>query len=159
VTSPGTTRSAPAWMTRQPIAVHIRTERDRAHSRGKVGGQGAAVGGVVAVVTAGAVVLALGGAAVLLGVLLVVVAVVLVRVVAVVLLVSVTVSGAVLVTVVWVGLVVAGLSVLRVAEPPKKVVGCPLPVIELPATRSGTVNTPTTIANAARPVASARPQR
>jgi hypothetical protein len=41
------------------------------------------------------------------------------------------------------------------AEPPKKVVGWPLPVIECPATRSGTVKTTTTIAKAIRPVANA----
>jgi hypothetical protein len=41
------------------------------------------------------------------------------------------------------------------AEPPKKVVGWPLPVIECPATRSGTVKTTTTIAKAISPVASA----
>jgi hypothetical protein len=43
--------------------------------------------------------------------------------------------------------------------PLKKVVGCPLPVIELPASRSGTVNTTTTIAKAARPVAPATRHR
>ena len=41
------------------------------------------------------------------------------------------------------------------AEPPKKVVGWPLPVIERPATRSGTVKTTTTIAKASKPVANA----
>jgi hypothetical protein len=63
---------------------------------------------------------------------------------------------AVLVTVAWVGVVVVVVDTLAFLltfdTPLKKVVGCPLPVIELPARRSGTVKTPTTIANAARPV-------
>ena len=109
-----------------------------------------AVAGVVLAVDAAVVVLG-----VLVGAVLVVVAVAPVLVVAVVL----VVAGTVLVTVVWVGLVVVGFTFLLAAEPPKKVVGWPLPVIELPARRSGTVTMPTTIAKATRPVASARPQR
>jgi hypothetical protein len=47
---------------------------------------------------------------------------------------------------------------VEVPEPPKKVVGWPLPVIECPATRSGTVKMTTTIAKAVRPVAKANRQ-
>lgn len=64
----------------------------------------------------------------------------------------------VVVGVVAVDVVVVSLGLdflVAAAEPPKKVVGWPLPVIERPATRSGTVKTTTTIAKAIRPVANA----
>jgi hypothetical protein len=100
------------------------------------------------------------------GVVLVVVGVVVVRVavgvVAVVLGCVVAVADVVLVFVagVVVVTVTAGRVVLLVVvDLPKKVVCWPLPVIECPARRSGTVKTPTTIAKASRPVTTAIRQR
>jgi hypothetical protein len=57
---------------------------------------------------------------------------------------------AVVVTVAWVvvvAVVVGRVVFFAFVDPLKKVVGCPLPVMELPAIRSGTVKTPRTIAN------------
>jgi hypothetical protein len=75
----------------------------------------------------------------------------------------VVVVDAVLVTVV-VGVVVVTAVVLLAfvvmfAEPPKNVDGWPLPVIERPDSRSGTVKRTTTIAKAIRPVPIASSQR
>src|ERR1700722_3244172 len=64
------------------------------------------------------------------------------------------VVGAVVVTV-----VVEVDFLLTVEVAPKNVVGCPLPVIDFPASRSGTVKMATTIANASSPVTMARRQR
>ena len=66
---------------------------------------------------------------------------------------SVVLVGVDLVVTVTVRLVVVIVSM--VDEPPKKVVGRPLPVIECPVRSSGTVNAPTTMANASSPVATA----
>ena len=96
--------------------------------------------GVVVGLTAGGVVLVVGP--LVLGVPVGVVVLV-VDVATVVVVVVVVVVGAVLVAVV-VGVVVVvavvvGLVFFPFAEPPKNVVGWPLPVIERPARRSGTV--------------------
>ncbi len=57
-------------------------------------------------------------------------------------------------------IVVAGLVAFSmIGALPKKVVCRPLPVIECPARRSGTVNAPTTAAKASSPVATASRQR
>jgi hypothetical protein len=69
---------------------------------------------------------------------------------------------AVVVTVAWVvvvAVVVDRFVFFAFDDPPKKVVGCPLPVMELPAIRSGTVKTPRMIAKATRPVTTAIHQR
>lgn len=84
--------------------------------------------------------------------------------VAVLLVVLVVVVGDMVVVTVLVGLVevtvVTELDLCAELGPaPKNVVGCPLPVMECPATRSGTVKTATTIANASRPVMTASRQR
>ena len=92
---------------------------------------------------------------VLSGVVIVVVVVVVVVPVAVVvvLAVEVVVAGVLCVT------VVEPVVLFALVEPPKNVVDSPVPVIERPATSSGTVNKPTTIANASSPVMSASRQR
>ena len=89
------------------------------------------------------------------GVVVVVLAVGVAAVVDVAGVVVVTVVGELVVVTVVVGLVFVSLCV----EAPKNVVGCPLPVTECPAMRSGTVNSATTIANASRPVRTAARQR
>jgi hypothetical protein len=82
-----------------------------------------------------------------------VVVVVLVVVIVDAVLVSVVVGVVVVTAVVVVAFVVV------FAEPPKNVDGWPLPVIERPDSRSGTVKRTTTIAKAIRPVAIASSHR
>ena len=108
--------------------------------------QGAGLVCVVVVLTAGGVVLCVpvGVVVLVVDVAAVVVVVVVVDVAAVVVVGVVVVVGAVLVAVVVavvvVTVVVVGLVFFfTFAEPPKNVVGWPLPVIERPARRSGTV--------------------
>jgi hypothetical protein len=107
--------------------------------------QGAGVVGVVVGLTAGCVVLVVGPMVLGVPVGVVVLVVDVAAVVVVVFVVVVVVVAAVLVAVVVgvvvvVAVVVVGLVFFfTFAEPPKNVVGWPLPVIERPARRSGTV--------------------
>jgi hypothetical protein len=117
---------------------------------------GAGVVTVAVLLTPGSAVLVVGVVEVAVDVL-----VVIVDVAAVVVLVAVVVD-AVLVTVV-VGVVVVNVVVelaffVTLGEP-KNVDGAPLPVIDRPARRSGTVKTATTIAKASRPVPTASSHR
>jgi predicted pyridoxine 5'-phosphate oxidase superfamily flavin-nucleotide-binding protein len=82
-------------------------------------------------------------------------------VVVVVVVVVLAVLVAVVAPVAWVVVAVVVDRVVFFAfdDPPKKVVGCPLPVMELPAIRSGIVKTPRMIAKATRPVTTAIHQR
>jgi hypothetical protein len=80
-----------------------------------------------------------------------------------VVLVAVVVGAVVVVTVVVGALVVTVVVVLvflfAVEDPPNNVVGWPLPVMECPVRRSGTVKRTTAIANASSPVTTASRQR